>query len=166
MQLLCSGAGAPQQTSLVQCYVRGIYKPFFQKAFPNMLRISSKASDGHTCRLVGTGQRVLLWLHLRLYGTKEGNSACTKKRQHFHLKAGRKNARQFVCGRKAAHSRQKGKLYQCNFPRQISRNSESLLPSPAMSFPLAVAISGHSFPPLPLCCFFPYPLQDLFMDIP
>ena len=47
-----------------------------------------------------------------------------KKRHYFHLKAGLKNARQFVSGHKATHSRQKGKLYQCNFPRQTSHNSE------------------------------------------
>lgn len=31
-----------------------------------------------------------------------------------------------VCGHQAAHRRQKGKLYQCNFPRQTSHNSESV----------------------------------------
>lgn len=31
-----------------------------------------------------------------------------------------------VCGHQAAHRRQKGKLYQCNFPRQTSHNSVSL----------------------------------------
>lgn len=31
-----------------------------------------------------------------------------------------------VCGQQAAHRRLKGKLYQCNFPRQTSHNSVSL----------------------------------------
>lgn len=43
--------------------------------------ISSKASDGHTCRLVRTRQRVLPWLHLHLYSTKEGNRPRMKKKK-------------------------------------------------------------------------------------
>lgn len=101
---------------------------FSKKAFPNVPLISVKARNGYTCKLVRTRKTVLLWLHLRVYNTKEGNSPCRKKkkkkRQYFHLKAGRKHARQFVCGPKAAHLRQKGKLYLFNFPRQTSHNSE------------------------------------------
>lgn len=153
VQLLCSGADAPQQTSLMQHYVWGVYKPFFQKASPNMPLISSKASDGHTCRLVRTRQRVLPWLHLHLYSTKEGNRPrMKKKKQHFHLKAGRKDARQFVCGHKAAHLRQKGKLYQCNFPRQTSHNSERPFAVSRNELPFSCCglHSFIAFPPSPL----------------
>lgn len=118
--------------------------------------ISSKASDGHTCRLVRTRQRVLPWLHLHLYSTKEGNRPCTKKRQHFHLKAGRKDARQFVCGHKAAHSRQKGKLYQCNFPRQTSHNSER---------PFAVSRNELPFSRCGLHSFIAFPPSPLLLSL-
>lgn len=126
--LFCSGAGAPQQTSLVQSYGRGIYKPFFKKSF------SKCTSDKRQSQK---------WLHLQAGTYQEDSFAVAapsclqhkrgkqplqekkkKKRQYFHLKAGRKHARQFVCGPKAAHLRQKGKLYLFNFPRQTSHNSE------------------------------------------
>lgn len=54
---------------------------FSKKAFPNVPLISVKARNGYTCKLVRTRKTVLLWLHLRVYNTKEGNSPCRKKKK-------------------------------------------------------------------------------------
>lgn len=138
----------PKRSSCTLLNVRCLWA-IFPQSFP---KHASGKPQGQRWSHVQTGrywQSDLLWLDPCLYNTKEGNSPCTKGMQHFHWNAGQKDSRQFVCGHKAAHLRQKGKLYQCNFPRQTRHKSERPFPSPASSFPLAAASSAHSFPPLP-----------------
>lgn len=147
LQLLCGCAVLPKRSLGAPLNVRCL-EALFPRALPNMPLASPMASAGHTCRLVGTDRAICCGCTL-VFAAQRRKQPLHEKKTAFPLKGGAKGWRQFVCGHKAAHLRQKGKLYQCNFPRQTSHKSELPFLSPASSFPLAAAVSAHSFPPLP-----------------